>query len=249
MEVAMTVPAYLPYYVLGGSVAMIIVSLVGTHRALARANWKEGEREYAFRVVSIILVGWFLLATALVWFEAYRAALDGFPTIQYGLFIPIIIGLVLISRHGIVARVIDAIPQSWIVGVQVYRALGVIFLVLYFAGELPGLFALPAGIGDVAVGLSAPAVAAHYARNPEANGRAVAIWNIVGIADLAIAITTGFLTSPSQLQIYAFDAPNELIAAFPLALIPVFLVPLSIVLHVASLMKLYSEASASPAAA
>ena len=245
----MTVPAYLPYYVLGGSIAMVLASLVGTHRALARANWEEGERKRAFRVVSIILVGWFLLATALVWLETYRAALDRFPTIQYGLFIPIIVGLVLISRPGIVARVIDAIPQSWIVGAQVYRALGFIFIVLYFTGELPGLFALPAGIGDVAVGLAAPVVAARYARNPEANGRAVVIWNVVGIADLAVAITTGFLTSPSTLQLYAFDVPNELIAAFPLALIPVFLVPLSIVLHIASLMKLRREASASPATA
>lgn len=245
----MTVPAYLPYYVLGGSIAMVIVSLVGTHRALQRANWEEGERRRGFRVVSIILVGWFLLATALVWLEAYRATSDRFPTIQYGLFIPIIIGLILISRPGIVARVIDAIPQSWIVGVQLYRALGVIFIVLYFTGDLPGLFALPAGLGDIAVGLAAPFVAAHYARNPETNGRAVAIWNIAGIADLVVAITTGFLTSPSRFQLYALDAPNDLIAAFPLALIPVFLVPLSIVLHVASLMKLRREVSASPAAA
>jgi hypothetical protein len=36
----------------------------------------------------------------------------------------------------------------------------------------------------------------------------------------------------------AFDAPNELISAFPLVMVPVFLVPLSILLHLASLKKL-----------
>ena len=42
--------------------------------------------------------------------------------------------------------------------IQVYRALGLIFLVLYAEGRLPGAFALPAGCGDVLVGLLAPIV-------------------------------------------------------------------------------------------
>jgi hypothetical protein len=66
----------------------------------------------------------------------------------------------------------------------------------------------------------------------------VFVWNIFGIADLVIAVTTGFLTSPSPLQRFAFDRPNELITAFPLVLIPVFLVPLAVLLHFASLAKL-----------
>jgi hypothetical protein len=60
----------------------------------------------------------------------------------------------------------------------------------------------------------------------------------LGLLDLAIAVTTGFLTSPSPLQMYAFDVPNELIAAYPLVLVPVFGMPLAVLLHVASLIKL-----------
>ena len=37
---------------------------------------------------------------------------------------------------------------------------------------------------------------------------------------------------------YAFDVPNELIAAYPLVLVPVFGMPLAVLLHVASLIKL-----------
>ena len=66
----------------------------------------------------------------------------------------------------------------------------------------------------------------------------VRAWNLLGIADLVVAVTTGFLSSPSPFQMLAFDRPNELISAFPLAMIPVFLVPLSILLHFASLHKL-----------
>ena len=133
-------------------------------------------------------------------------------------------------------------PKEWMVAVQLYRALGVIFLVLYFSG-MPGLFAWPAGVGDIAVGLLAPLVALAFARDPVANAGTVQMWNLFGIADLIVAVTTGFLTSPSPLQPFAFDNPNELPTVFPLVLVPVYLVPLSIVLHLASLTKLRRTAS------
>jgi len=49
------------------------------------------------------------------------------------------------------------------------------------------------------------------------------------------------LISLSPLQKYSFDAPNELITAYPLVLVPVFGVPLAVLLHVASLVKLGRE--------
>jgi hypothetical protein len=130
-----------------------------------------------------------------------------------------------------------AVPQPWIVGVQFYRALGVVFLILYATNKMPGLFALPAGIGDVIVGLLAPLVALACARDARRNVGRVTTWNILGILDLVVAITTGFITSPSTL--FSYEPPNPLIAILPLVLIPVYLVPLSVLLHLASLAKLY----------
>jgi hypothetical protein len=62
-----------------------------------------------------ILVGWFLLAIALALEGVYQVAPDGIPTIQYGLFVPILIGAWLIWRSPVVGRIIDAVPQPWIV--------------------------------------------------------------------------------------------------------------------------------------
>jgi hypothetical protein len=152
--------------------------------------------------------------------------------------IPIIVGIALIWRWKLLGRVIDAVPQALIVGVQFYRALGMIFLVLYAAGRLPGTFAWPAGVGDIIVGVLAPFVGIAYARNPHNAAGLVRAWNLFGIADLIVAVGTGLLTSPSPIQMLAFDAPNDLISAFPLVMVPVFLVPLSILLHLASLKKL-----------
>jgi hypothetical protein len=69
------------------------------------------------------------------------------------------------------------------------------------------------------------------------------------LLDLAVAITTGFLTSPSAFQAFSLDAPNELISAFPLVLVPVFAVPLAVILHVVSLIKVRRDAPRSFAVA
>jgi hypothetical protein len=66
----------------------------------------------------------------------------------------------------------------------------------------------------------------------------ISAWNLFGHTDLVVAMTAGFLTSPSPFQLFAFDLPNELISEFPLVLVPVFLVPVSVLLHLASLTKL-----------
>jgi hypothetical protein len=190
-----------------------------------------------------VLVGWFLLAVALAAAGAYRGSPDRLPTIQYGLFVPVIAGVVLLWRSAAFRRLIDAVPQNLLVGVQLYRALGVVFLILLAMDRLPGLFAWPAGTGDVLVGLVAPIVGAAYLRGPRESGGLVRAWNVLGLADLAVAVTTGFLTSPSAVQRFALEAPNDLISAFPLVLVPTFLVPISIVLHVASLKKLHEERS------
>ncbi len=88
----------------------------------------------------------------------------------------------------------------------------------------------------------APVVAIAYRRGPRENADLVAAWNLFGLADLAVAVTAGFLTSPSPFQLFAFDLPNELVSEFPLVLVPVFLVPVSVLLHLASLTKLRRDA-------
>jgi len=141
-------------------------------------------------------------------------------------------------RSSVLRRIIAAAPQTLLVGIQFYRVLGIVFLVLFAGGALPGVFALPAGAGDVAVGLAAAAVAFAFARGLRGSAGLARAWNLFGLADLVVAVTTGFLSSPSPLQKFAFDNPNTLITAFPLVMIPVFLVPLAILLHLASLAKL-----------
>ena len=232
------VPGYLYPEILAATVASVAVVLYGLNRSLKLARWSDPDQWSAFNTIAMLLVGWGAVAIGLSWLGVYQGASTRVPTVQFGLVLPIIAGLVLYWRWGTLRRAIDAVPQSWLVGVQFYRALGVIFLILFAQGRLPGAFAWPAGTGDFLVGLLAPVVAVAYAQRSASAARGVFAWNLLGIADLVVAVTTGFLTSPSPLQRLAFDQPNRLITAFPLVVVPVFLVPLSILLHLASLKKL-----------
>lgn len=231
-------PSYLLPNIMLGSFAVIAVVLFGLHRALKRAEMPITERRRAFWTISALLVAWFASALVLSWSGFYQGTAAGAPTIPFGLLSPIAAGVVLFWRWPLLRRVVDATPQSWIVSIQAYRAEGLIFLTLLVGGLLPGVFAWPAGVGDVTVGLLAPVAGLAYARGWRGSAGLVRAWNLLGLTDLVVAVTTGFLTSPSPVQALAFDQPNELISAFPLALIPVFLVPLSVLLHLASLKKL-----------
>src|SRR5258708_36053259 len=142
------VPGYLPPYILGGTVAIVVTVIVGLHRALKRARWPDQDRRHAVLSIAMLLVGWFSATLLLSWFEFYPGASSRVPTIQYGVLIPIIVGVVLAWKWKLLGRVIEDVPQEWIVGVQFYRPLGLMFLVIYAVGRLPGMLPLEIGRGS-----------------------------------------------------------------------------------------------------
>ena len=76
-----------------------------------------------------------------------------------------------------------------IVGIQAWRWAGFGFLTLYTYGVLPGIFAWPAGLGDMAIGVTAPLVLAALLRRPGfAAGKSFVAWNLSGILDPTVAV-------------------------------------------------------------
>lgn len=95
----------------------------------------------------------------------------------------------------LIGRVFAAASVPAMHGVQLYRAIGVVFLIVLAQGQLPAHFALPAGWGDIAVGLTAPLLALALVRRIPGAVRLAFSWNVLGLLDLAVAISmgTGFL--------------------------------------------------------
>ena len=160
------------------------------------------------------------------------------PFIALGIVTPVVVGVWLMRRPSSLRRVLESLSVRSLIAVQTYRVAGVVFLVAWADGRLPAIFALPAGLGDVAVGLSAAWVAVRVDDGMARSRRRAVVWNLCGIGDLVVAVTLGALTSPTPLWPDALGASNPLVSRIPFVLIPVFAVPLSVLLHVATLRRL-----------
>jgi hypothetical protein len=68
--------------------------------------------------------------------------------------------------------------------------------------------------------------------------RAAIVWNIFGLADFAVAILLGLITSPGPLQLIVPSVPSIGAGVYPNVLTPAFVVPSSILLHALSLRQL-----------
>jgi hypothetical protein len=110
--------------------------------------------------------------------------------------------------------------------VQVWRIVGFTFLLQQARNVLPAIFALPAGYGDMFIGATAGFAAWKLAE--PAHRSAFIFWQALGILDLITAVglgTTARLLDP--------HGPSMLtMMVLPLSLIPTFLVPLFVMLHV-----------------
>ena len=220
--------------------AVIIGALLaGLWLALRRADLDDAARRRAFLAVTVPLLVWMIL----IWIFAAQGAFvvsrgNPVPAIPLAVIIPLLVALPLLIRSRPIAAAVDATPPSWLIGLQAYRVFGGVFLLQWADGQLPGAFALPAGTGDVLTGLLALPVALYLHSGARGGRLAAVAWNIFGIADLVLALTMGTLTSPSRVQMLAFDQPNPIGGMFPTVMIPTFAVPLSLILHGLSLWQL-----------
>ncbi|MEU3985802.1 hypothetical protein AB0F77_38040 [Streptomyces sp. NPDC026672] len=113
------------------------------------------------------------------------------------------------------------------------RVVGAAFLIMMALGHLPALFAVPAGLGDIATGIAAPFVARRVAKG---TGRRTAVWfNVLGMTDLVTALTLAVLIGN---QVIDVTPSTQAITQLPLALIPTAAVPLLFTLHITSLRRL-----------
>ena len=234
-------PAYLWAITIAGPTAIAALTCVVLYGGAERAGLGRRRAALLTGAAAVLLGGWFT-ATALIAGQGWYHTLPWFPVAVVAGLLGTLLAL---SRIPVVARALAAPGMaSRLVRPHSFRVAGVVFLFYLALGHLPALFALPAGLGDIAAGIAAPLVARRLAQG---TGRRAALrFNAFGLTDLVAALTLGALTGFQLLNVTPSSAP---ITELPLALITTATVPLLFALHITSMFTLVRAPRPAPSAA
>src|SRR6266702_684974 len=211
---------------------------LGLWLGLERIDLTPDQRRTTWLAIMVPFTLWAAVAWTAAINGVFRTGASPLPLLPLAIFVPVIIGAPLLLLSKRVGQLLDSMPTTWLVALQLYRVFGTQWLAYWLLGLLPGLWALPAGTGDVLTGLFAVPAAIALATGT-ANGRKAAIlWNIFGIVDLAVAIALGMIISPGPIQLIVPNILSIGIDGYPNVLTPAFVVPGSILLHALSLRQL-----------
>jgi hypothetical protein len=219
--------------------AHLFVAL-GLWLGLERADLTAAQRRTTWLAIIVPYTLWF----AIIWSAAIHGVFHlsdvppPVPWLPLAIFVPVLIGAPLLLFSKRMGQVLDVMPAAWLVALQLYRVFGSWVLAAWMHGAAPGVFALPAGIGDMLTGLLAVPAAIAVASGTAQGRKAAIAWNILGLADFAVAVTLGMITAPGRFQLIVPAVQGIGAGEYPDVLTPAFVVPSSILLHALSLRQL-----------
>ena len=229
--------------VIGGPLVAAGLFIGALGRAARTARIPSNESRPIIAGVVLFLVAWF--AT-----YAYLAARGVFstptpiPTLPIALLLPLVVAFFALKAFPGLRAIVENIPQEQLIGIQTIRLMGFAFLLLLAQSLLPSIFALPAGLGDMFVGAEAIFVARLYARRAGGASTMGLFWNVIGIVDFAVALAIGFLASSTPFRLIHVSPNTDLVTMLPLAMVPIFGVPLFLIMHALSMGRILSEVRA-----
>ena len=229
-------PAYIWAITLAGVTAVPLVTSIAIHHGARRAGLRRRTAALIAVAAAAVLGGWFAVSGVIAAHGGYRTRLGhGVPWLPV-VVIGLLVTLLALARIPAVARSLAAPGMtSRLIHPHSFRVTGVVFPLLMLLGHLPAFFAVPAGFGDIAVGIAAPRVARALAAG---TGRRAGLrFNALGIADLILALVLGAIVGYRLIRV----GSGASISALPLALVPSAEVPLLLALHLTSLSALRKD--------
>lgn len=212
---------------------------LGLWIGLERTGLTPSERRGVWLAVMIPDTLWFAVAWSAAIHGVFMTGASALPLLPMAILLPVIVGLPVLLLSKRVGEVLDAMPAQWPVALQLYRVFGGWALAAWLHGAVPGVWALPAGMGDLLTGVFAVPAAIAVAAGTTQGRRAAIAWNILGLADFAIAIALGMIITPGRFQLIVPSVLSFNAGAYPDVLTPGFVVPSSILLHALSLRQLW----------
>ena len=229
-------PSYVWALVLTGVIGIPAVTGVMLYRGAMAAGLGRRTAAAVTAAAAAVLGGWILASGLLARAGVYARGVG----LGVAAFAGVLLVLLAATRIPTVARVLAAPgTPARLTLPHTLRVVGVVFLIVMALGDLPAVFAVPAGLGDIAIGLAAPLVARRLAAGT-GHTRAVR-FNLLGILDLVVAVTIAVAATLGPVGITPSTEPLTLL---PLALVATVAVPLAVALHLVSLRRLAVDARA-----
>jgi hypothetical protein len=188
---------------------------------------------------SLPLAVWF---TYLVIVEQNGILLNFNPPPKFPLliFVPFFIFTIVFYFRKKNSAIIHAIPKRWPIFFQTFRVLvELLLLFTFYQGIIPELATFEGLNFDILMGLSAPFIGLWVYTKNKTRKRIAYSWNILGIL---MVLFVGFIIASSLYFPHIWDesAPSVQIEflQFPYLLLPAFLAPMAIFMHVIALIQL-----------
>lgn len=232
----MTTPVLLFVQALDGGAALAMSILVGSLVARSAGGFGRDERSFLWASAILLTVG-FSASTAISAAGGFSGAFGGdlgILPLALSLVVPLVVGVTILFVSPGVRRFISRPEvQPGVIAVHALRFIeGFVFVAMVPLGVLPAIFAIPAGVGDVLVGLGALPASRWISSGQSSR---VVWWNLFGLLDLANATVLGLTTTPGPLHLLQSSPTSALLLASPLTIVPTFIVPIYVLLHLISL--------------
>ncbi len=206
---------------------LIIVEVVFSLMIL-RTIKKSGASNTVIFTLAVTFAVWLFVAYTMISNGFYSAT--GIPQVAFtaGVVIPVVIGLIAVKLWPALSIAVSRISVSEFLALQYMRAaFGIMF---FFTASLPVWFQYLGGLGDIAAGIGAFLALQYFNKNPDKQRQANIRGNVVGVIDFIIVLNVGVAV---VLDTHSPDMTFNLI--------PLYVVPLFLLLHVFSLQRLRSQ--------
>jgi len=179
-------------------------------------------------IISFAIMGlWLYSVYNLITSEFFSSTAIPQLTFTIGVFLPVAIILVLKTLSQDLKKTISNMSTSDFLNLQQYRvAFGVLF---FFTGVLPTWFQYLGGLGDIAAGIGAITILRMFKNKKIDEFNAIIKGNIIGILDFVVVLNIGAIV------VLAKESPDVVFNMIPLYVVPIF-----IAIHIFSLSRLKS---------
>ena len=225
-----------------GFLALTIIFLVLLLKTLKngidKTSWENSRKQKIYSRLIWISAAWIALVS--VWsFSGLMINFEIFPLN----FLPILaiplITITWLSFFSVSTKtIVDQLGHHEIIRLQVFRVFVEILLwMLLLENLLPIQMSFEGRNFDILAGLTAPIVA-YLAYHKKISIAVIRIWNFICLGLLINIVTIAILSMPSPFRVFMNEPSNTIVAVFPIALLPGFLVPLAYGLHFLSLRQI-----------